>query len=324
MEYPVVSVVVPIYNVEQYLERCLDSLLNQSYQNFEIVLVDDGSTDSSPGICDRYTNQKNKVITYHISNGGLGAARNYGVKMAKADLIAFVDSDDFVESRYLEDMVSLYEKYRADLVITRIVRELENGKRIQRSKKYDDYLLNQKEAFFAVYSGKYVGWEAYGKLYKKELLLSNPFPSGYYEDFACIYKIIGDCKRVVIGNCENNYHYITREKSILTGKFNKKHLHVFDVCDELRKYILDNYPEYEVLSYLLYERAIIQLFNLQKLNLETKKKIYKKYKKIFRKGMIPILLSKEISKESKAYAITLGLGIQGVEISKKLKGIIRE
>ena len=106
MKNKLVSIVVPIYNVEKYLKRCVNSLLNQTYKNIEIILVDDGSTDSSGAICDQYKPKDNRIVVVHKSNGGLSDARNTGIDMARGEYIAFVDSDDYIHEDYIYNMYS--------------------------------------------------------------------------------------------------------------------------------------------------------------------------------------------------------------------------
>ncbi len=286
-----VSVIVPVYKVEEYLCRCIDSLINQTYENIEIILVDDGSPDACPQICDEYEKNNTKIRVLHKENAGLSSARNLGVKVSNGNLIVFVDSDDYVEKQYIYDLYELLTKFDADIAITRIIREDAQGKRRTGLVRFTDQRISSEQAFLEVYSGSKIGWEAYGKIYKKELLINNPFPDGLYEDFACQYKILKDSDIVAIGNYEVNYHYVTRPESILTSKFNKKHLHIFDLCNELSVYIKTYFPNHEYLSYLLYERGIIQIFKLHTISKDTQKKIYEKYKKIFRRGFFKIVIS---------------------------------
>ena len=318
-----ISIVVPVYKVEQYLHRCIDSLVNQDYSNLEIILVDDGSPDLCPSICDDYANHYDNVVAFHKPNGGLSSARNYGVKKAKSNWIIFVDSDDYVEKTYVSDLYSLCQEYHADLAITRIVRENETNKRRLGLKPFDNRQIGNKEAFLEVYSGAKIGWEAYGKIYNKQLLLDNPFPTGLYEDFAIQYKIIEDAKRIAIGNYEENYHYITRQDSILTSTFSEKHLFVFEVCKTIENYIYETYPDFVFLPALLYERSFIQIVKLHKLTFNEKNCLYKQYKGIFRKGLISILKAKIVSRNSKLYAIALAMGIRAFVVGEYLISLFR-
>ena len=116
-----VSIIVPVYNVEDCLSYCVDSLRQQTYKNIEIILVDDGSTDSSGEICDQYAQEDERIKVLHIENGGLSNARNTGVKESSTDWIVFIDSDDYYDHRAIEYLVELRDKYRVDLVATPVI-----------------------------------------------------------------------------------------------------------------------------------------------------------------------------------------------------------
>ena len=115
-----ISVIVPVYKVEEYLDKCVQSILAQTYRDFEILLVDDGSPDNCPQLCDRYAQKYDCIRALHKSNGGLSDARNFGIKYARGNDITFIDSDDFIAPDYLEVLVQLKEKYQADIAVTGI------------------------------------------------------------------------------------------------------------------------------------------------------------------------------------------------------------
>lgn len=300
-----ISVIVPVYKVEGYLEKCVKSLVEQTYQDIEILLIDDGSPDNCPKLCEEYAMKYDKVKCFHKENGGLSSARNYGVERANGNFIAFVDSDDYVEKTYIEDMVRLKEKFNADFVITRTSRENEDGSGKAKIKDFEPFVVNKKDALFYVYSQTKVGWAAYGKLYSKEVLLKYPFPDGYFEDCACMYNIISEYERIVIANYNNNYHYIQRDGSILRSKLNKKHMHIFEICKEFSEYIKNYYPEMNLLIVAFYRSALVQLLNLQDMSWKTYKKLFFKYRPMFRKNLYNILRNKHISKSDKLYYIIL-------------------
>lgn len=110
------SVIVPVYNVEQYLKQCIDSILNQTFKNFELILVDDGALDSCPQICDNYSKHDDRVKVIHKKNGGLSSARNAGIKVAKGKFLTFIDSDDWISKNYFEEMMKEQDKYNADII----------------------------------------------------------------------------------------------------------------------------------------------------------------------------------------------------------------
>ena len=121
MDNLLISVIVPVYNTEKYLGRCVDSIINQTYTNLEIILVDDGSPDNSPAICDEYAKKDQRIKVIHKENGGLSSARNAGLDIAKGDFISFIDSDDWVEKDLFEVLVSLYGKTQAEIIASSFV-----------------------------------------------------------------------------------------------------------------------------------------------------------------------------------------------------------
>ena len=126
-----VSVIIPIYGVEQYLDRCVRSVVNQSYAHLEIILVDDGSTDRCPAMCDAWANKDSRIQVIHKPNGGLSSARNAGLDMATGEFIAFVDSDDYVEPDYIATMIDAAQKNHADLVMCSVFHEDADGNAIE-------------------------------------------------------------------------------------------------------------------------------------------------------------------------------------------------
>lgn len=295
-----VSIIVPIYKVEPYLRKCVDSLLSQNYSDIEIVLVDDGSPDKCPDIADEYAKTHINISTYHKKNGGLGDARNYGVQKAKGEWIAFVDSDDYVSDTYISDLVRLREKYDADVAMTRVNKEIE-GKMARSHKMLQDECKDRNQTLLLVYGQRIIGWSAYGKLFKKDLLLKNPFPKGLYEDCACMYRIIWNCDCVAIGDYGDNYHYIIRDGSILHSIIRREHFHVFDICREFSEFIKNECPENELLSVLLYRNAEVQVLNLRGISYGTFKKIFLENRVLFRDKFIEIERSNWIPKKIKCY-----------------------
>lgn len=302
---PRISVIVPVYKVEGYLIKCVESLINQTYKNMDIILVDDGSPDNCPKMCDRLAEQYDNITALHKENGGLSDARNFGVRHTDSDWIVFVDSDDYVEPIYVETLVNLRNQFDAQMVVTRTVRENEDGSGKPTHKAFDSYLADRKTALYQIYSGMNVGWAAYGKLLPREVLLKYPFPAGYYEDCACMYKIIDEFDKIAIGDFENNYHYIQREGSILGSKLNEKHYHIFDIAKEFEAYIKENHPDMDILIVFLYRRAVVQLLNLQSMPWSTYKEIFMKYRPVFRKNIGRILKDNKITRNTKIYYLLL-------------------
>ena len=240
-----VSIVVPVYNVEDYLKYCVDSLINQSYKNIEIILVDDGSTDGSGRICDQYAQEDDRIRVLHIENGGLSNARNTGVRAATAHWIMFLDSDDYYDCRTVEYLMGLKDQYNVDFVSTPVI-EVRNhedkdfsGDINEKSPRKLDRYTALKEMFY----GRHVGTHSGGKLYKKEILLQYPYPEGMiYEDLAIAYEHIATCKEIAVSDL-NLYKYYRRADSIVNSKYSDRFLDFYKAMEWNRAYVERDYPD---------------------------------------------------------------------------------
>lgn len=219
---PLVSVVVPVYKVEKYIERCVDSILNQTYKNLEILLIDDGSPDKSGEICDSYALKDKRVRVIHKNNGGLSDARNVGIDISKGKYITFVDSDDWIEKTYIEELYDLIESTNSEIAICNFLKVSdENFKKINKVQ----YIIEKSniEALYELY-GKFstqftVAW---GKLYNRRLFDDIRFPYGkVHEDLYVCHKLIYKSKKVSYTN-KILYYYFQRTDSITGQKFNLK------------------------------------------------------------------------------------------------------
>ena len=239
-----VSIIVPVYNVEDCLSYCVDSLRQQTYKNIEIILVDDGSTDSSGEICDQYAQEDERIKVLHIVNGGQSRARNIGVQASSSDWIMFLDSDDYYDLKAVEYLVALRDKYAVDLVVTSIVEvrtyqtEL-NTKDIslENSEKLDRYT-----GLVRMFYGNSVGTHPGGKLYKKEILLQYPYPEGMiYEDLAMAYEHIHYCTEIAVGH-RSVYKYYRRMGSTVNSKYSERLLNFYKAMEWNRAYVERDYP----------------------------------------------------------------------------------
>ncbi len=206
-----ISIIVPVYNVESYLERCLESLKRQWYDNLEIILVDDGSTDNSGKICDDFAKREKRAKVFHKRNGGLSDARNYGLKKAVGEMLAFVDSDDYIDESYISDMYYEMRHSDADIVVCGFNNNVPRSE-ILSGKDATIRLLTRQENLEIV---------AWNKLYKKELFIDNDiwFPKGKKnEDSLTIYKVLSKAKKVAYLD-KSLYSYVDRDESIMnTGR----------------------------------------------------------------------------------------------------------
>lgn len=205
MKRPLVSVVVPVYNIEKYIEKCLVSLIAQSYLNIEIVIVDDGSTDGSREICDKIASKDKRVKVFHKKNGGLSDARNYGIRKARGDLVMLVDGDDYVERDFVGAMWQEMQKTGADIVICGYNDVIPRKHSMSGVGAATKFLVEQENL-------EIVAWN---KLYRKSLFSTIKYPVGEVnEDSLTTYKLLAEAKIVAYVD-KSLYRYVEREDSIM-------------------------------------------------------------------------------------------------------------
>lgn len=248
-----VSVIVPIYNVEEYLHQCIDSIIQQTYYNLEILLVDDGSSDNSGVIAEDYANSDNRIKVYHKKNGGLSDARNYGIDHANGDYFTFVDSDDFIVPKMIENMVIIAEKELADIVECRNCRCSSEDTIFSVSipdGKINTRILSGNDRMRLFLSPTGIKTTAWAKLYKRELFNNVRFPVGkYHEDVFTTYKLIDLASRVALTDFVG-YVYRNNKNSITKSTFNIKRLDAIDGKLEQATFIKAHYPDYAPMAYV--------------------------------------------------------------------------
>lgn len=247
-----VSVIVPVYNVEKYLEKCLISLVNQTYTNLEILIVDDGSEDGSADIYNKYKCIDQRIKIIYKENGGLSEARNIGIRSATGEYICCVDSDDYVENDYVEKMVQQIVYLNADICCCGKI--IENGNKVKYINCEKNFVINSKEALKLYLLKNEIDNSSVDKICRKKLYDQIEFPVGkYYEDIGTIYKLILKANKVVHIN-NPLYHYVMREGSITHEEYSEKQLDSLYMTKEAIKNIENVYPdlhEYTVAYYAL-------------------------------------------------------------------------
>ena len=238
-----ISVIVPVYNVEKYLERCIQSICNQTYKALEIILVNDGSTDSSGYICDQYAKADSRIKVIHKKNGGLSDARNYGIDLASGDYIAFVDSDDYVELQMYEYLLKALKENEADLAICnyQYCTETDNKLEVGSVYEYDTKKVElvapyqAQELYFSDPKKRILYTVAWNKLYERKLFSRIRYPIGkVHEDEYTTFKLLYQAKKIVVLQDEL-YHYLIRKNSI-SGAFDQKRFDLFDAYLERLKF----------------------------------------------------------------------------------------
>lgn len=240
-----VSLIVPIYNVEDDLENCVNSLLNQTYSNLEIILVDDGSPDRCGEIADSMALRDTRVRVIHKTNGGLSDARNAGMKIMTGDYVSFVDSDDILEHEFVEQMLTLIKRNQADLAICQFSVFSKKNPLIHPHNEENivEKTYSSVEAIQTMLYQKEYDVSPCGKLYRKELLDEIWFPKGLiHEDIPTTYKTMVKCKRIAYTS-RRLYCYQVRENSIEHEKFTPKKLDCITTSQMMLDDIEENYPE---------------------------------------------------------------------------------
>ena len=254
-----ISIIVPVYNVENYLDACMRGIMNQTYSNIEIVLVDDGTTDNSGEMCDQYARLDGRIKVIHKENGGLSDARNKGIVQANGDYIMFIDSDDVVSYNLVEYLYKLVKDNSADIAICDTVHCYSNEKVIFKEET-NIKLFESEDAIAEMLYQKSFLVSACGKLYRKEYFEEILFPKGMlFEDSAIMYKIFDKANKIVYGNAKL-YGYMHREGSITTAKFSKKDCDILLICDQLMEYMANRSKKLQKAARAYYITANLRVY----------------------------------------------------------------
>lgn len=292
-----VSIIIPVYQVEKYLEKCLESVINQTYKKIEVILIDDGSKDNSGKICDEYAQKDKRIIVIHKNNEGVSKARNVGIECAKGTYITFVDSDDFIHKDYIEKLYELCKHNNADLSICGTKNILENEKVVKKSRKYKKN-LDKEDGMKELLNEKYYTCVIWAKMYKKELFKNIRFneKTKIAEDLEVLYKVLDKCKKISINTFENLYYYRIRDDSATVNKYNSDWENEINISEEIIKFVEKKYPNvvnYAIKRYvrinvtciskvLKYDKNIEQAICLRKNIVKLGKKAYFKVDFIIR------------------------------------------
>ena len=244
-DQPLISVIVPVYNVADYLDQCLQSIVDQTYRQLEILVVDDGSTDDSGTLCDRWAERDERIRVIHQPNGGLSAARNTAIDIMQGELVMMVDSDDVLHPDCTSILLQAMQDHVADIAIGDY-QPFYDGQAIftdQAASQAAPAIYNQHEAILAILYQNGLTHSAWGRLYKSSLFDGIRYPVGkFYEDFAIIYPLLLKCKTIVKID-RKIYGYRQREKSILQT-FSPRRAAVLDIGEQLEQETLANDKQY--------------------------------------------------------------------------------
>lgn len=250
---PLISVIVPVYNVEPYLRKCVDSILNQTYRNLEVILVDDGSPDGCPAICDEYAVIDRRVKVVHKENGGLSDARNAGMAFMSGEYLLFVDSDDLLPVKAIETMLKIAVEENADLVIGGHNRFEE----VPALSSETEIFVKQWTPAEAMMDMLRNGCASWARLFRRELHEAVLFPVGEInEDEAIVLHILDKCRVIAVTNAVV-YHYRCRPESITTTSFSEKKMVWVKHCRDNLAFIREKYPQLEEYAVTRYRGSLM-------------------------------------------------------------------
>ncbi|MCQ2485566.1 MAG: glycosyltransferase [Clostridia bacterium] len=265
MDKPLISVIVPVYNVEKYLKCCIESILNQSYKNIEVILVDDGSTDSSPQICDYYKEKDDRVIVIHKENGGLSSARNAGVRIAKGEYINYVDSDDFVSIELYESVIKLILVHKADMACF-------NSVKCRSEDDVDDYsddtgevkIFTSEEAILNLINSPYRRRKEFNvsacfSIYKRDCVENISFPEGLlYEDGYYFPQAVLNAEKLIHID-KTFYFYRYNPASVMSSGVTEQSLKSIDDWEFIHNKVKEKFPQH---AHYAAKRWITRLLNM--------------------------------------------------------------
>lgn len=243
MESSLISVIIPVYKVEEYIDQCLKSVVNQTYSNLEILLVDDGSPDNCPAICDRWAEKDSRIRVIHKENGGLSDARNVATLQAKGEYIAFIDSDDAVHRKYIEWMYAAIKEASADIATCNHVGFLKEIPEDRDDPKASVITYERLDALEVMLYQRQFDTSAHSKLFSAAIAKEYLYPKGrLYEDLFTTYKMIFSSQRVIYLNC-GLYYYRDNPNGIMNQKFTNRMFDEIDAANQLLDFVENQCPQ---------------------------------------------------------------------------------
>lgn len=286
-----ISVIVPVYKSEKYLDRCVQSILNQTYQDFELILVDDGSPDNSPLLCDKWAENDSRVYVIHKENGGASSARNAGLKIAKGNWIAFADSDDWLDRTALKTLYDLANQYNVPMAIggMRVVQEYTDAQTVAKQETVVLSRADLMSRFFRL-NGEPDTHSVCATLIRRDILEAYHFIEGKMnEDVEACYYLARKCEGAVYTN-KPVYFYFKNVEGVTNSGFSKKKLDLLDVWDIVQKQVEQFTPGYSYACEMNCKRARFTLLTQMSLNgydhhdpfmVETKRKLKREVRRAF-------------------------------------------
>lgn len=243
MEQLLISVIIPVYKVYDYIDKCIESVINQTYKSLEIVLVDDGTPDDCAAKCDEWAKKDARIMVIHKLNGGLSDARNYGMKIISGDYVSFIDSDDYISVDFYKVLLSTAIKNDSEIVVCGVTRLFKNGEYEEHHDDSDVSNYSASDGLSALISEKPFHQHVWDKLYKREIVQNIYFEVGkQHEDEFWTYQVFGQAKIITKINL-TMYFYLQRETSIMGTGYSLRSLDALEGKWNRQEYIEKYYPE---------------------------------------------------------------------------------
>lgn len=317
---PLISIIVPIYKVEKFLPECIESIINQTYKNIEIILVDDGSPDNCGKICEDYQKKDSRIVVIHKENGGLSDARNAGLKIAKGTYLNFVDSDDRLPQNSIERLYKIAVKSHAQMVIGGFERFKDETGEIFFSTDADGektLVMTKLEAMEDFFRD---GCQAWAVLYEKKIHEDIYFPKGEInEDEAIVFQLYDRCETIVVTNAVV-YSYRNREESITTTAFSEKKLVAVEHYKNNYLWLKEKYPQLSDKAWIRYFSGIVWALNNMTIDPRRFSAQITDFRMQLKLMMKNRLWEKGLSKKEKFRAILLAYFFKGYSIGVKIAG----
>lgn len=238
-----ISVIISLYNVEDYMKKCVASVQKQTFSDLEIILVDDGSEDSTGAICDEFARRDSRISVIHKPNGGISTARNTGLKAAESEYVLFIDGDDYIAPDMIERLYGLLNKYEADMSVCGAYNVYGRSRKPQCSER-EEFVCGSGQAFAYSLTGKKMVGSVCTRLMKRKLIEDLQFPVGkVYEDIFFTILLMQRVRKVAV-TTEPMYYYVHREGSITTMPYQKRDMDVVEACQEALDCIREKFPMY--------------------------------------------------------------------------------
>lgn len=319
-----ITVVVPIYNVEKYLKKCIESILKQTYTNMEIILVNDGSTDSCGEICDEFAKIDKRIKVLHKENGGLSDARNAGLNIAQGKYITFIDSDDFITNNAVELLYKNLIKYQKDISVG-VINTFTDENNIRTNENEETILVyDKKESMQQLLYNTVCTSSTAGKLFVTKLFENIKFPYGKkYEDLATVYKLVFESNGVVISNQIVYNYFIARQGSIMNEKFKPTRMDALYFTEEILEFIKVKFPDLEdaAIARLIIEcrDILVEIPNEEE---------YKQYEKILynyiKKYRLRTIFDKKMPTKKRIALIPILFGKKAIKFAWKIKNRLKK